>query len=94
MESPLAYADWNFIIQFHFLISRQRIPKGMGTFTEKRFIVRLFFTTHLLDISNLLNRVSPGHSKTDVPNISDMCFADLMHRTFSCKNTNLFRILY
>ena len=44
----------------------------------------------------LKSRESPGHSKTGVPLISGMCFANLglIQRTLSCINSNSFRILY
>ena len=42
------------------------------------------------------SRESPGHSKTDGPLISRMCFADLglIRRKLPCINTESFRILY
>ena len=66
------------MIQLHDLFPRHTKPYLAATFTEKLFIVRKSLTAPIYNILNLFYKFkseeSPGHSNTDIPLISRMCF--------------------
>ena len=96
---------WSFIIQFHDLFSCQRITlggRGALELSQRSFpmlgyhpqLVYMAFQTCCIGFKS---KESLGHSNTDVPLISQMCFVvlELIQRTLLAYSiTNSFRIIY
>ena len=94
-------AGWStsycFMISFHLV---QHTIRGWNVQKEAfyyfGYLSQLIFMISQTSCIGFKSRESPGHSKTGIPPISRMCFADLglIQRTVTCINTSSFGTLY
>ena len=88
---------WNFIIQFHvcFLATETHwgLELSQRSFSMVGYHTQLIYMTFKTYCIGFKSRESLGHSNTDVPLISKMCFAVLIQRSLPCTCTNSFRII-